>query len=155
MPMYTTYWIILFLVWPLKFNLLLLLSVPMNHWFFSTPRSPMNNWFCVHVFGLDRKQDRVDVLGLWIENDSLKKKKKSKPVETCYANVYIDVLGLWIEIDSLKKKRKIKTEKEERVSLKGLVSHALNPFGFEVWQEGLTKWHLPSFIATKSMRQLQ
>ena len=34
------------------------------------------------------------------------------------ANVYIDVLGLWIEIDSLKKKKKIKTktkkEKRER-----------------------------------------
>ena len=41
-------------------------------------RSPMNYWFCVHVFGLYRKQDRVDVLGLWIENDSLKKKKKIK-----------------------------------------------------------------------------
>ena len=32
------------------------------------------------------------------------------------ANVYIDVLGLWIEIDSLKKKKfKTKNEKRERV----------------------------------------
>ena len=31
------------------------------------------------------------------------------------ANVYIDVLGLWIEIDSLKKiLKKIKTKKEKR-----------------------------------------
>ena len=31
------------------------------------------------------------------------------------ANVYIDVLGLWIEIDSLKKKKiKTKTKKEKR-----------------------------------------
>ena len=31
------------------------------------------------------------------------------------ANVYIDVLGLWIEIDSLKKNlKKIKTKKEKR-----------------------------------------
>ena len=55
----------------------------------------------MHVFGLDRKQDRVDVLGLWIENDSLKKKKKkSKPVETCqWCRKIYSLSSLWkIEI---------------------------------------------------------
>ena len=42
------------------------------------------------------------------------------------ANVYIDVLGLWIEIDSLKKKKKNQNQNQKRKERKRVLGFSLS-----------------------------